>query len=97
MRNKNKIIIWPEYFDYKLSRNQGRRIPKNIAIESPQLSEVAKAASILKLKFEVEKDAAYPRTWWNRSGRLLIDKDHYSKNELIKKIAYVIKRMRGKH
>ena len=33
--NKDKIVIWPVYFDASKSRKEGRRIPKKLAIKYP--------------------------------------------------------------
>jgi signal recognition particle subunit SRP19 len=34
-----------------------------------------KAAASLDLNPEVQKDKAYPRSWWEKSGRILVDKN----------------------
>lgn len=51
------------------------------------------AAKKLGLEPEIEKNKYYPRSWWERKGRLRIKKTK-SKIEIMKKISRLIKAMR---
>ena len=40
----NQVIIWPTYFDVAKSRKEGRRVPKNCAVQAPKIVEIKEAA-----------------------------------------------------
>ena len=44
MRKQDKAIIWPAYFDQAKTRKKGRRVPKNMAVQSPKILEIQEAA-----------------------------------------------------
>lgn len=94
MRKQDKIIIWPVYFDSTKTRNDGRRIPKSQAVESPKISEVKQAVEKLGLDHELVLDVGYPKTPWLKTGMLLVAKKE-SKNHLIKKIAGQLVKIRN--
>jgi signal recognition particle subunit SRP19 len=94
MRDKNKLVIWPVYIDRNRSRSQGRIISKKSSIAEPTLIEIEKAALKLGLNPEVEKDKSYPKSWWEKSGRVLID-NSAPKTQLSRKIATAIKEIRS--
>jgi signal recognition particle subunit SRP19 len=94
MRDKGKLVIWPVYIDQTKSRSSGRIISRKNAIKEPQLNEIKEAAKKLGLNPEVEPQKAYPKSWWEVSGRVLID-DKAPKSVLAKQIALSIKKMRG--
>lgn len=94
MRDKNKLVIWPVYIDRNRSRSQGRIISKKSSIAEPTLLEIEKAALKLGLNPEVEKDKSYPKSWWEKSGRVLID-NSAPKTQLSRKIATAIKEIRS--
>jgi signal recognition particle subunit SRP19 len=86
MRQQEKVIIWPAYFDSTRTRKQGRRVPKNLASSSPQIQEIKTVAEKLQLNCEFVADVAYPNTPWLKSGMILVKKKN-TKSELIKSIA----------
>jgi signal recognition particle subunit SRP19 len=94
MRDKNKLVIWPVYIDRNRSRSEGRIISKKSSVAEPTLVEIEKAALKLGLNPEVEKDKSYPRSWWEKSGRVLID-NSAPKTQLSRKIATAIKEIRS--
>jgi len=85
MREKNRIILWPVYFDSRRTRSEGRRVPKRLGTQSPKLSDIEKAAEKLGLVFEVVPDAIYPRSAWRKMGCILVLKSG-PKNRLLKDI-----------
>lgn len=93
MRDKGKIVIWPAYIDKNRSRSNGRIISKKSSVIEPNISEIEKAAIKLGFNPEVEKDKSYPKSWWEKSGRVLID-NTASKTQLARKIAATIKDIR---
>ncbi|MFO8018352.1 MAG: signal recognition particle subunit SRP19/SEC65 family protein [Promethearchaeia archaeon] len=87
-------IIWPAYLDLKRSRSEGRRLPKKYAIDKISIKDIVKASRRLGYDVQVERRMRYPRTWWDRSGRVLIDTKGKRKSHVIKEIAKEIKKMR---
>ncbi len=79
MRRRDKITIWPIYLDTSKTRNEGRRLSKDLGVNSPKLSELFEAAKELKLEPELVPEAAYPRIWWDKTGYLLVNKTNKSK------------------
>jgi signal recognition particle subunit SRP19 len=39
LRKQEQFIIWPAYFDINKSREEGRRVAKNLAVISPRVAE----------------------------------------------------------
>ncbi len=86
MRKLDKAIIWPIYFDQNKTRKEGRRVPKNQAVQSPKITEIEQAVMKLGLKNEVNLDAHFPKNPWAKTGMLLVEKRE-AKEAIIKKIA----------
>jgi signal recognition particle subunit SRP19 len=86
MRKLDKAIIWPVYFDAARSRKEGRRVPKNLAVQSPRITEVKEAVDKLGLKNELNLEAHFPKTPWAKTGMLLVEKRE-AKEKIIQKIA----------
>ncbi|MCQ1534647.1 signal recognition particle protein Srp19 [Methanosarcina sp. KYL-1] len=95
MKDKGKLVIWPAYIDLTRSRSNGRIISKKSSVKEPHLKEITEAARQLGLNPEVEPDKAYPKSWWEVSGRVLVD-DKGPKSVIAKQIALAIKKMREK-
>ncbi len=94
MRKLDKAIIWPAYFDLAKTRRKGRRVPKNLAVQSPKITEIQEAASKLGLKHEINVEVGYPRTPWVKTGMILVEKQG-SKEQVIKKIAGQLVKIRS--
>ncbi len=94
MRKQDKAIIWPAYFDSGKTRKKGRRVPKNIAVQSPKILEIQEAAQKLGLKHEVIADKGYPKTPWHKAGMLLVEKKG-SKEQVINRIAKQLQKTRN--
>ena len=86
MRKLDKAIIWPIYFDNAKTRKEGRRIPKNQAVQFPKIVELKEAVDKLGLKNEVNVDARFPKMPWAKTGMLLVEKKE-AKEKIIQKIA----------
>ncbi len=94
MRSRKPFIIfWPQYFDAKRSRSNGRRIPRKFAIERINLEEIAKAARNLGYNVEIERNYKYSRTWWDDPGRVLIDTKGKKKDKVLLEIAKEIRKL----
>ncbi|WXG40940.1 MAG: signal recognition particle subunit SRP19/SEC65 family protein [Candidatus Freyarchaeum deiterrae] len=94
MKQKNKIILYPEYFDSKLTREKGRRVPLKLSVPSPTVEELALVSKRLGYNFEMDPESAYPSNWWNKQGRLLLTKEDLNKNEVVKNIAKILSKAR---
>jgi len=89
---RDKWVIWPVYFDAEVGRKEGRKIPKELAVKNPTVDEIYMAAKKLGLN-PVKEEKAYPKRWWKKEGRILVDKKE-RKLEVIRKIAEIIKQSR---
>jgi signal recognition particle subunit SRP19 len=94
MRQQEKFIVWPAYFDSTKTRNDGRRVAKGLSVPSPRISELKDAAEKLGLDNEVVADAGYPKTPWIKTGVLRVQKKG-SKNQTIAMIARQLLKMRS--
>lgn len=90
-----KTIIWPVYLDVKKSKKEGRKIPKKDAVTSPSLSDISRAARKLNLNPKSETNKSYPGSWYEYSGRVVVDRGDMSKRELLLKISNLIKGSRS--
>ena len=96
MRSRKPFIIfWPQYFDAKRSRNNGRRLSKKLAIEKVTTKEVASAAKRLEYQIEIEGNYRYPKTWWENPGRVLINTKGKRKSKVLLEVAREIRKIRG--
>lgn len=94
MRKQDKVILWPAYFDSTKTRGEGRKVPKNLAVPAPRISELKEAVEKLGLGHELFPDACYPKTPWLKTGMLLVAKRE-PKNQMLKKIARQLQKIRG--
>jgi signal recognition particle subunit SRP19 len=93
MRKQNKVVLWSVYFDSTKTRNEGRRVPKRLAISAPKIEELQRAAQLLGLQPEVVSDAAHPSCPWLHAGMLVVPKKE-SKNKILKDIGKEIQSLR---
>jgi len=89
-RDNFHYFVYPEYFDQSLTRKEGRRLPLSIAIENPTLLEIKLAAEKMEYKYEIKKDSAYSRQWWNPKGLILIENKE-PKQQLLVNIGKTVK------
>lgn len=89
-----KVVIWPANIDAQKSRAAGRKISVKDAVPSPTLSEIKDAAATLGLNPETEKEKAYPREWWEKNGRVNVDKKR-PKTLILKELAREIRKGRN--
>ena len=75
--NPDRICVWPGYFDTRISRRNGRRVPKDSSVIKPDLEGLFLAARKLGLKkIKREEGTSHPsrphakegRMWVSRSG-----------------------------
>ena len=82
----NAIVLWPEYFDISRSRAEGRRLPKSLCVDKPDLDIIAKGAMILDLEYKIMEDAAYPSNSNEKNGCVRVEKGKMKKTTLLSKI-----------
>ncbi|MCW4006295.1 MAG: signal recognition particle protein Srp19 [Candidatus Bathyarchaeota archaeon] len=94
MRKQKKVIIWPAYFDSGKTRKEGRRVNKDAAVHSPKIDELEQATIQLNLEYETIPDKGYPKTPWNKTGMLHVEKDQ-SKEHVINQIAKQLQQIKA--
>ncbi len=82
----NAIVLWPEYFDISRSRAEGRRLPKSLCVDKPDLDIIAKGAMILDLEYKIIEDATYPSNSNEKNGCVRVEKGKMKKTTLLSKI-----------
>lgn len=86
-------MLYPAYFDLGRSREEGRRVAKKFAIESPTVEEIAAAAKALGLQPQVEEGKGFPSAPWRKEGRVLVRADYF-KTSILRKVAERMKSSR---
>ena len=94
MRSRTeRQVLWPAYFDIRLSRREGRMVPKAGAIDDPKAEELLQAAKKCGYSCELEAEAAFPPEWYKARGRVVVTKKD-PKPGMLKKVSAELKRMR---
>ena len=88
----SNIILWPTYFDLKRSRDEGRRVPRSLGVDNPNVEDIYKAVKKLGHKAKMETDKSHPGTPTGYEGRVLVDKTGIKKTELIAQVAAELKK-----
>ena len=71
--DKSKMTLWTRYFDSKLSRSEGRRVPKEASIPNPTLDALVWAARDVGLsKMKRDLEASHPSRPHSKEGRLIL-------------------------
>ncbi|MFX1457276.1 MAG: signal recognition particle subunit SRP19/SEC65 family protein [Promethearchaeota archaeon] len=97
MRSRKPFLIfWPQYFDGKRSRSNGRRLPKKFAVDKITTGDIANAAKRLGYNAVIEKGYKYPKTWWDDPGRVVIDGKGKKKSKILLEIAKELRKSRSK-
>ncbi|MDO5847032.1 MAG: signal recognition particle subunit SRP19/SEC65 family protein [Methanocorpusculum sp.] len=78
-------VLYPCYFDAKLTRKEGRRVARELAVGNPAASAVMRAARSLGLS-PAPETKTHPARWFADEGRIVVEFTG-SKEELLKKIA----------
>ncbi|BDC35583.1 MAG: signal recognition particle protein Srp19 [Candidatus Methanoliparum thermophilum] len=92
MKKDKNIVLWPIYFDSTKARNDGRRVPRRLSVKRPIVDDIGEIAKKLGFDVILEKDKFYPKSWWEKSGRvIIINNTQKSKTNIIKEIAEGLK------
>lgn len=73
-KGSGKVVLWPRYFNAKLSRAAGRRVPASLAVREPDAKWVESAAKKAGFDTELEPDVSDPRVPYRTAGRVLVAK-----------------------
>ena len=92
MSSKKPIVIYPEYFDHRLKRSEGRKVPLTEAVKSPKVEELSSILSNLGCDFQLSK-GCHPGNWSNAGGSLKVNVD-FNKTQLIHKLGSSLKELR---
>ena len=79
-------VIYPSYLDSTKTIKQGRRLPKEKAIETPTVSDVSQALQLMQVRHVIFPYKGYPRdasSLWDNPGRVLVDVSNKKKSELM--------------
>jgi signal recognition particle subunit SEC65 len=86
--------VWSAYFDGAKTRNDGRRLPRNLTVSVPKASEIKEAAEKVGYDCEIVPDSGYSKTPWLKPGMLLMKKKE-PKDQMLKKIAKQLQKDRS--
>lgn len=90
------ITVWPEYFDSKRSRSEGRRLPMNLCVAQPNLDIIAKGVMLLDLEYEMKEDMSYPKDPRSKHGCIKVEKGKMTKTELLPKLGKILVENQGR-
>lgn len=90
MDPEKAILLYPAYFDVRLSRAKGRRVAKKDAIEAPSAQMLFSAVKSLNLDCILELEKSHPRFWYRSGGRVLVE-PKLDKPQLMVKVAQKLK------
>jgi len=95
MRKQNKVVLWPAYFDSTKTKLEKRRIPKGLAVTSPRLDELQRAAERCGLQpVTFFPDARHPHASWQKTGLIVVPKNA-SKMKIIRRVAKELSALRA--
>jgi signal recognition particle subunit SRP19 len=79
-------IIYPEYFNIQLTRADGRRVPRSLAVYEPKVEDILNISKKLGLSPVLETDRSHPSRWFRSDGRVKVIKK-FQKEATLKLIA----------
>lgn len=94
MPEKDKLVVWPIYFDASRSRSEGRMVSIQDAVSEPSLDMLITAAIKSGLQPEIEREKRHPKLWHleGAAGRIMIARTG-PKSAALKRIASAMKTM----
>ncbi|MCA1819494.1 MAG: signal recognition particle subunit SRP19/SEC65 family protein [Thermoplasmatota archaeon] len=85
-KGAERFVLYPRYFDAKLSRADGRRVAESLAVKAPDAAWIENAARKLGLEPQVEEKKAHSAVPFEKGGRVLVAKKG-SKEAVIRMVA----------
>jgi len=95
LKQPGRAVVWPVDIDSTKSMGQGRKIRRDLCINSPKLQEISTAAERLNLRFEVIRGSSRPSSWWDKTGHLIVEKSGTSKRGILLSLVKEIRRARA--
>jgi signal recognition particle subunit SRP19 len=80
-------VVYPVYLDAECSRREGRRVPQDLAVQNPDVEEIAKAVQQVGYDAVVERDVTYSREFEPRGRVLVQNADDAGKSDLLQAVA----------
>jgi signal recognition particle subunit SRP19 len=93
LKDYGRIILWLDYFNSKLSRKGGRKVPLYLAVSSPTMDELVESVRKLGLDTLPVK-ARHPKRPFIESGYVSVNKKS-GKNVVLKEISRTLGTVRG--
>lgn len=96
MRKRDGVIIWPAYLDSTLTRNQGRRIPKNLGAPELSFDILVEAADAISMEYTAETGKLYPRLGREPKGSgylVIANPQGHKKKRLLLMLAKSVRRV----
>ncbi len=93
MKDYDRYVVWLDYFNSELKRNEGRRVPLSSATKAPRLEELVEACKRLNLQ-PTPQTARYPSGPSRDSGYISIPKTK-PKQSLLIRVARELAVVRG--
>ena len=89
---KDKLVIWPIYFDASRSRDEGRMVSVQDAVSELSLDMLITAAIKSGFQPEIEREKRHPKLWHieGTAGRIMIART-CPKSAALKRIALAMK------
>ncbi|WP_336325627.1 signal recognition particle subunit SRP19 [Halovenus sp. HT40] len=88
-------VIWPAYLDADLTREEGRRVSKELAVEDPEVDEIAQAVQQVGYDAVIERSKTYPREYEARGRVLVKGAEDASKSDLLQATAAYLDAIRA--
>nr|A9AAJ9.1 RecName: Full=Signal recognition particle 19 kDa protein; Short=SRP19 [Methanococcus maripaludis C6] len=87
-----EMIIWPTYIDSKRTKNEGRKVSKEFAVQSPKLKDIADKINKMGLEYSIENKKSYPREPWEICGYIKVKiEKNASKLQILKEVCKSMK------
>ncbi|MGC8555485.1 MAG: signal recognition particle subunit SRP19/SEC65 family protein [Conexivisphaera sp.] len=96
MKKRDLIVIWIDYYNSRLGRRQGRRVPLSLAARNVTLDDLRRAAEAAGLRVVAAREARRPGRPGERSGYIQVQKaEGASKQSIVREVAKSLMRLRG--
>lgn len=83
MKLRDKKVIWPSNLSKDVSRRNGRKLPRKIAIKSVTIDEINTTARLLGLRVELFPKKSIPNHSWSNEGYITVNFDGPKKEILV--------------
>jgi signal recognition particle subunit SRP19 len=91
LKDYDHVVLWLDYFNKNLKRQQGRKVNREQAVFDPTVQELAEAAKAAGFQFsdqDVNNGAKFPRRSFAKSGYVMVaKKEGVKKSQVIDTIA----------